>query len=236
MRKEETRMKTKALKAAFPYTIPILTGFLFLGISYGIYMRALGFSAVYPIFMSMLIFAGSMEFVTASMLLSGFNPLGAALLTLMVNARHIFYGITMVTKYKNVGKKKWYLIFGMCDESFSINCSVDVPEEIDKGWFYFWVTVLNQSYWVLGATCGALLGSLVTFDSKGLEFVMTALFVVIFLDNWLKEKKHFSSLLGLAISVVCLILFGAEKFLVPTMCVIFLVLSLVKPLLEKEVA
>ena len=117
-------MKKKALKAAFPYTIPILTGFLFLGISYGIYMRALGFSPLYPIFMSMLIFAGSMEFVTASMLLSGFNPLGAALLTLMVNARHIFYGITMVSKYKNVGKKKWYLIFGMCDESFSINCSV----------------------------------------------------------------------------------------------------------------
>ena len=229
-------MKTKALKAAFPYSIPILTGFLFLGISYGIYMRALGFSAAYPIFMSMLIFAGSMEFVTASMLLSGFNPVGAVLLTLMVNARHIFYGITMVSKYKNVGKKKWYLIFGMCDESFSINCSVDVPEGVDKGWFYFWVTLLNQSYWVLGATCGALLGSLVTVDAKGLEFVMTALFVVIFLDNWLKEKKHFSSLLGLGVSIVCLLLFGAEKFLVPTMCVIFLVLSLAKPLLEKEVA
>lgn len=229
-------MIKKALKAAFPYTIPILTGFLFLGISYGIYMRALGFSAAYPIFMSMLIFAGSMEFVAATMLLSGFHPLGAALLTLMVNARHIFYGITMVSKYKNVGKKKWYLIFGMCDESFSINCAVDVPEGVDKGWFYFWVTLLNQSYWVLGATCGALIGSLITFDSQGLEFVMTALFVVIFLDNWLKEKKHFSSLLGLGVSLVCLVLFGADKFLVPAMCVIFLVLSLVKPLLEKEVA
>lgn len=234
-------MKKQALKAAFPYSIPILTGFLFLGISYGIYMRALGFSALYPIFMSMLIFAGSMEFVTASMLLSGFNPLGAALLTLMVNARHIFYGITMVSKYKNVGKKKWYLIFGMCDESFSINCSVDVPENVDKGWFYFWVTLLNQSYWVLGSTCGALLGSLIRVDAQGLEFVMTALFVVIFLDNWLKEKNHFSSLLGLGVSLLCLVAFGAEKFLVPTMCVIFLVLSLARPVLdrakaEKEVA
>lgn len=229
-------MKTKALKTAFPYTVPILTGFLFLGISYGIYMRALGFSAAYPIFMSMLIFAGSMEFVTASMLLSTFNPLGAALLTLMVNARHIFYGITMVSKYKNVGKKKWYLIFGMCDESFSINCSVDVPEGVDKGWFYFWVTILNQSYWVLGATSGALIGSLLTFDTKGLEFVMTALFVVIFLDNWLKEKNYASSLLGLAASLVCLVIFGADKFLVPSMCVIFLILSFAKPLLEKEVA
>ena len=229
-------MIRKAFKTAFPYTIPILTGFLFLGISYGIYMRALGFSAIYPIVMSTLIFAGSMEFVTASMLLSGFNPFGAALLTLMVNARHIFYGITMVSKYKNVGKKKWYLIFGMCDESFSINCSVDVPEGVDKGWFYFWVTVLNQSYWVLGATCGALLGSLLTFDTHGLAFVMTALFVVIFLDSWLKEKKHFSSLLGLGVSVLCLVLFGTEKFLVPAMCVIFLVLSLAKPFLEKEVA
>ncbi|MBE5880954.1 MAG: branched-chain amino acid transporter AzlC [Lachnospiraceae bacterium] len=229
-------MIKKAFKCAFPYTVPILTGFLFLGISYGIYMRALGFSAAYPIFMSMLIFAGSMEFVTATMLLSSFNPVGAALLTLMVNARHIFYGITMVSKYKQVGRKKWYLIFGMCDESFSINCSVDVPEGVDKGWFYFWVTLLNQSYWVLGATSGALIGSLLTFDTKGLEFVMTALFVVIFLDNWLKEKNYISSLLGLAASLACLVLFGADKFLVPSMCVIFLILSLARPALKKEVA
>ena len=229
-------MKKKALKAAFPYTIPILTGFLFLGISYGIYMRALGFSPLYPIFMSMLIFAGSMEFVTASMLLSGFNPLGAALLTLMVNARHIFYGITMVSKYKNVGKKKWYLIFGMCDESFSINCSVYVPKGVDKGWFYFWVTVLNQSYWVLGAACGALLGSLIKVDLGGLEFVMTALFVVIFLDNWLKEKKHVSSVTGLLISLVCLLIFGPDQFLLPSMAVIFFVLAIIGPCLKKEVA
>lgn len=235
-KKEEHVMKKEALKAAFPYTIPILTGFLFLGISYGIYMRALGFSPLYPIFMSMLIFAGSMEFVTASMLLSGFHPLGAALLTLMVNARHIFYGITMVSKYKNVGKKKWYLIFGMCDESFSINCSVSVPKGVDKGWFYFWVTVLNQSYWVLGATCGALLGALIKVESGGLEFVMTALFVVIFLDNWLKEKRHVSSLVGLAISLVCLLLFGPDKFLLPSMAMIFLILSIAGPYLKKEVA
>lgn len=229
-------MKKKALKAAFPYTIPILTGFLFLGISYGIYMRALGFSPLYPIFMSMLIFAGSMEFVTASMLLSGFNPLGAALLTLMVNARHIFYGITMVSKYKNVGKKKWYLIFGMCDESFSINCSVDVPQGVDKGWFYFWVTVLNQSYWVLGSTCGALLGSLVKVDSGGLEFVMTALFVVIFLDNWLKEKKHYSSLTGLVMSLNCLVILGPDKFLLPSMGAILLILLIAGPCQGREVA
>ncbi len=228
-------MIKKAFKCAFPYTVPILTGFLFLGISYGIYMRALGFSAAYPIFMSMLIFAGSMEFVTASMLLSSFQPLGAALLTLMVNARHIFYGITMVSKYKQVGRKKWYLIFGMCDESFSINCSVDIPEGVDKGWFYFWVTLLNQSYWVLGATIGALIGSLFAFDTKGLEFVMTALFVVIFLDNWLKEKNYISSLVGLAASIICLVLFGAQRFLVPSMCVIFLILSLVRPAFKKEV-
>lgn len=227
-------MIKKALKTAFPYSIPILTGFLFLGISYGIYMRALGFSAAYPIFMSMLIFAGSMEFVTATMLLSGFNPVGAALLTLMVNARHIFYGITMVSKYKNVGKKKWYLIFGMCDESFSINCSVDVPDGVDKGWFYFWVTLLNQSYWVLGATCGALLGSFIEVDAQGLEFVMTALFVVIFLDNWLKEKNHVSSLLGIGVSLICLVVFGSERFLVPAMCVIFLILSLARPFLDKS--
>ena len=136
-------MKKKAFKAAFPYTLPICVGFLFLGMSYGFMMRSKGFSFVYPLCMSFFIYAGSMEFVTANLLLSAFNPVYAFFLTLMVNARHLFYGISMLEKYKNTGWKKFYLIFGMCDESFTVNCTVDPPEDVDRGWFMFFVNALK---------------------------------------------------------------------------------------------
>ena len=174
-----------AFKCAFPYTIPIFAGFWFLGMTYGNYMNVSGFSFWYPMLMSMTIFAGSMEFVTVSMLLGAFNPLQAFAMTLMINARHLFYGISMLDKFKNTGRKKPYLIFGMCDESFSINCSADIPQGIDKGWFMFFVTLLNQIYWVSGSTLGGVLGSVIHFNTKGLDFVMTAMFVVIFMEQWL---------------------------------------------------
>lgn len=145
-----------AFRSAFPYTIPIFAGFLFLGIAYGIFMHSLGFSAIYPIIMSFMIFAGSMEFVAANFLLGAFNPMNALFLTLMVNARHLFYGISMLDKYRGTGKKKLYLIFGMCDESFSINYTANVPANVDKGWFMFFVTLLNHLYWVAGAAIGGI--------------------------------------------------------------------------------
>lgn len=166
---------TKAFYAAFPYTVPIFAGFVFLGIAYGIYMNTSGFSAAYPIVMSATIFAGSMEFVAVNLLLGAFDPIRALVLTLMVNARHLFYGISMLDKYKGTGRKKYYLIFGMCDESFSINCTTEIPPDVDKGLFMFFVTLLNHSYWVCGATIGSILGPLVQFNTEGLEFVMTAL-------------------------------------------------------------
>ena len=156
-------MKTKAFKAALPYILPICVGFLFLGMSYGFLMRSKGFSFIYPMLMSFFIFAGSMEFVTVNLLLSAFNPAHALLLALMVNARHLFYGISMLEKYKNTGFKKLYLIYGMCDESFTINCTVLPSPDVDKGWFMFFVTMLNQIYWVSGATLGALLGYVIHF-------------------------------------------------------------------------
>lgn len=131
-------------------------------------MKLAGFSAIYPILMSMTIFAGSMEFVAADLLLGAFNPVGAFVLTLMVNARHLFYGISMLDKYKDVGKKKWYLIFGMCDETFSINCTAQIPVGVDKGWFYFFVTLLNYLYWVLGASVGGIFGSFINIKLKEL--------------------------------------------------------------------
>ena len=184
-------MKTnhkQIIKAAFPCTIPILTGFLFLGLTYGIYMHASGFSFWYPLFTSMTVFAGSIEFITVNMLLGSFNPLQALLMALMINARHIFYGISMLDKFKGLGWKKIYLIFGMCDETFSINYTVDIPDNLDRGWFMFYVTLFNQCYWVLGATLGGLFGSLISFNLEGLDFVMTAMFVVIFMDQWLVEN------------------------------------------------
>ncbi|MGM7724297.1 azaleucine resistance protein AzlC [uncultured Metabacillus sp.] len=222
-----------AFRSAFPYTMPILAGFVFLGIAYGIFMNSLGFGAIYPILMSLLIFAGSMEFVAANLLLVAFNPINALFLTLMVNARHLFYGISMLDKYKGVGKKKLYLIFGLCDESFSINCTVNIPQNVDKGWFMFFVTLLNHSYWVIGSAIGGIFGSLVKFNTEGLDFVMTALFVVIFIEQWMKEKKHHSALAGLGLSIVSLMIFGGNNFIIPAMIAILGLLTLLRKPLEK---
>ena len=212
-----SEMLKKAFTTAFPYTIPIFAGFWFLGITYGIYMNVSGFSFWYPMLMSVTIFAGSIEFVTVNMLLGAFNPLQAFAMTLMINARHLFYGISMLDKFRGVGRKKFYLIFGMCDETFSINYTADIPEDVDRGWFMFFVTLLNHFYWFSGATLGGIFGSLINFNTEGLEFVMTAMFVVIFLEQWLKEKDHTSSLIGLGISILCLIAFGADNFIIPAM-------------------
>ena len=219
-------MKKQAFKAALPYTLPICFGFLFLGMSYGFLMHSKGFPFVYPLFMSLFIFAGSMEFVTVNLLLSAFHPLSAFLLALMVNARHLFYGISMLDKYKNCGPKKFYLIYGMCDESFSINCAVTPPPEIDRGWFMFFVTLLNHIYWVSGATLGALLGYVIHFDTTGIEFVMTALFVVMLVGQWEEADDHRPALTGIVCSLVCLLLFGGDRFMLPAMALIVLCFSL----------
>ena len=225
------KVLSTAFKAAFPHTIPIMAGFLFLGMSYGIYSSANGFSFVYPMLTSMLVFGGSLEFVTVSMLLGSFAPLQTFLMALLIQARHLFYGITMLNKYKGTGIKKFYLIFGMCDESFSINCSVNPPDGVDKGWFMFFVTILNQFYWVFGATIGGILGSVINFNIKGIDFVMTAMFVVIFLEHWLGAPKKQPALIGLLTAVACLVIFGKNSFLIPTMaCIIILLTIFRKPI------
>ncbi len=228
-------MKLKALRYAFPKTIPIMTGFLFLGTAYGIYARTSGLPAVTPIIMAAIVFAGSMEFVAVDMLIGAFDPLGALVMALMVNARHLFYGISMLEKYRDLGVKKWYLVFGLCDESFSINCTAEIPQGVDRGWFYFWVTALNQLYWLTGATIGSLAGQFITIELPGLEFVMTALLVVIFLDNWLKEKNHTASIIGVLAAFLCLLIFGSESFIIPSMALIILTLTLARRKLESKI-
>lgn len=204
---------TQAFKAAFPLTLPICAAFLFLGISYGFYICSKGFSPWYPFFTSALVYAGSMEFLLVTMLLSPFNPLYCFFMAFMINSRHLFYGLTMLEKYKGIGLKKFYLIFGMCDESFAINCSADIPEGIDKGWFMTFVTMLNQIYWVAGATIGGILGSSLNINTKGLDFALVALFTAIFVSQWQATENHTPAILGIAIPLLCLVLIGPQSFI-----------------------
>ena len=230
---EQKSMRRRALAAAFPHTIPVLTGYAFLGVAYGIYMRVSGFPFWYPTLSSVVIFGGSLEFVLVSMLMSSFAPLQTFLMALMIQVRHLFYGIALLEKYRYLGKMRFYLIFGMTDESFSVNCSAEIPDGVDKGWFYFFVTLLDHCYWVTACTVGGLLGSLISFDTQGLDFVMTAMFVVIFLNQLMKERKHYTALIGLLSSVGCLVLFGDESFLIPTMLTILLLLTVFRRPLER---
>jgi 4-azaleucine resistance transporter AzlC len=202
--------------------------------AYGIYMNLSGFSFVYPMVMSVVIFGGSLEFVAVELLLSPFAPVQTIIMTLLIQARHLFYGISMLDKFKHLGWKKVYLIYGMCDETFSVNYTARIPEDVDRGWFMFFVTLLNQIYWVSGATIGGLVGSLIHFDTEGISFVMTAMFVVIFMEQWMKEKHHISAYIGLGVSAVCLFLFGSDSFMVPTMISIVVLLAAFRKPLEKR--
>ncbi len=214
--------KREALKAAFPYTLPIFAGFFVLGSSYGFLMSRLGFPFYYATLMSLFIFAGSMEIMTANLLLLPFDPLAAFFLTLLINGRHLFYGIPLLEKYRKTGWKKFYLIYGLCDETFSINSVIDSPKDIDNTWFVFFITLLNQSYWVFSATLGGIIGSFTHFNIEGLDFVLTALFVVLLLDQWLKSKNRLSVIVGLIASSLSLVIFTAKYFMIPTMILLLI--------------
>lgn len=224
-----------AAKAAFPYSAPMIAGFLFLGVAYGIYMKALGFGFLYPMLMALLIYAGSVEFIAAGALIAPFSPLSVLLITLMISGRQIFYAISMLEKYGvQLGKKRWYLISALVDESFSLNYMANIPPHLDKGWYMFFVSLYLHIYWVVGATVGNLFGEILPFNLKGVEFAMTALFLVIFAENWLKEKSHESALIGLGIAFTSLLIVGKEHFLIPTLIGIWLVLTLRRPKLETK--
>ena len=230
---ESSKKVLTALKSAFPYTIPVFTGFTFLGISYGVLMSVSGFPAWCPILISIIVYGGSLQFAAVAMLLSVFAPFEVFAVALVVQARHLFYGITMIDRYKNMGWKKFFLVFGMSDETFSINCSTDAPEGVDKGWFMMWVTLLDWGYWVAGTALGALLGNFITFNTQGLDFAMTAMFVVIFIEQWLKDKKHYSAFIGGIATLGCLVIFGADSFLIPAMLCILALLGIFRKQIEK---
>lgn len=223
----------RALHEAFPYTLPIFAGFWFLAFAYGFYMHTLGFNFLYPTLMAMVIFGGSLEFVTVSMLISPFAPWQDFIVALTVQARHLFYGLSMLEKYKGSGWKKPFLIFWMCDETFALNYSATIPYDIDWHWYMFWVSFLNYTYWVSGALMGGLLGNVLHFNSRGLSFVMTTMFVVIFLEQWLKEGKHYTALIGFVFSIGSLLIFGADNFIIPAMVGMLAALTVLRKPIEK---
>ncbi len=228
----------RALLAAFPYTTPILAGFAFLGFAYGVYMNVMGFPFYYPFLLALVIFGGSLEFVAVSLLLAPFAPLAAFLLALLIQARHLFYGLSLFDTYRGLGWKRFFLIYGLCDETFSIVFTAKrrLPKDVDRGWFMLWITWLNEGYWVLSALLGGLVGGMLPFDTTGLGFVMTAMFVVIFLEQWLHESCHATAMLGILAAGGSLALFGAQSFMVPTMVIILLALLLARRPLEQRYA
>lgn len=227
-------MRLKALRAAFPHTIPIMAGFLFLGMTYGVYMVQSGFPFWYPMLTSLIVYGGSLEFVIVNLLLGAFNPLQAFFMALMIQARHLFYGVSMLDKYRNLGAKKLYMIFGLTDETFSVNCSTEPPQGVNAGWFRFFVTILDHIYWFTGCTLGALGGMMIKFNTQGLDFAMTALFVVIFINQWKKDRQHISAMIGLLLSAASLLVFGADDFLIPAMAAILAALALMQKPIEKK--
>ena len=224
----------RAAYVALPHSLPILAGYGFLGLTYGICMSVNGLDPWWTFFMCIFVFGGSTQIVGVSLLTGAFDPFNAFLITFVLCARHIFYGISMLERYKNLGLKKLYMIFGMVDETFSINYSAQPPEDVDRGWFMFFVTLFDQIYWIIGSTVGAIFGTMINFSTEGIDFVMTSMFVVIFVNQWQKDKNHLSALYGISISLICLVIFGADNFIIPSMIGIFLALTLSRKYLEKK--
>ena len=226
-------MLLRNLRHAFLKTLPVMAGYLVLGMGFGILMEKNGFGILWAVAMSVLIYAGSMQYLAVSLLTAGASLISAALATLMVNARHLFYGISMVEAYQDTGKQKRYLIFALTDETYSLVCS-GVPEGADRRWYYLLVSLLDQCCWVAGTALGVAAGALLPFDATGVDFAMTALFVTVFVDQWRSTGDHIPAVLGVLASLACLLLFGPERFLIPAMIVISLVLSLGRKQIEKR--
>lgn len=224
-----------AFKSAFPITIPILTGFAFLGMAYGILMSNKGYGPLWSFLMSSIAFCGSMQYLAITLLTTTFDPISAFFLSLTVNARHLFYGISMLKKFKGIKKIKYFLIYVLCDETFSVECSTEVPEGINKSMFYFFISFLDYSYWVTFSVIGGIIGSLIEFNTKGIDFVLTAMFVVIFLNQWKDKNNRIPALIGILSSIICLLIFGQDTFIIPSMISILILLSIFKKLLERKI-
>ena len=224
-------MKGKAVKEiqfAFTQTIPVMLGYLFLGIAFGLMLQDAGYCFWWAFFSSVFIYAGSMQFVLVTFLTSGASLLYAAVMTLFINGRHLFYGLSFIEKFRNMGKSYPYMVFSLTDETYSVLCSLKIPEGLNEKRISLWISLLDHSYWVLGSVLGGLMGQLIKFDTTGIDFSMTALFVVIVLNQWLDSEEHRPALSGAVVGILCLLLFGPDKFLLPALSVAALILLGVK--------
>ena len=226
-----------AFRKAFPYTIPVLTGYLFIGIAFGVMYAEKGYSFLWAILMSLLVYAGSGQYLAVNFFTPGISFVQVIFMTLMVNIRHIFYGISLLDKFNQMGKKRWYMIFGLTDETYSLLCTTKIPEGVEEEKFLFAISIMNQSYWVIGSAIGGLAGSFLPFNSEGIDFAMTALFVVIFVEQWMDAKNRIPETIGVAAAFLCLQIFGADSFVFPSMLLIIMILFAGRRKLdEKEVA
>ena len=218
----------RTIRQAFYKSIPVLAGYVVLGIGFGILMRDAGYGVLWTAAMSLFIYAGSLQYVGVGLLAGGASVLTTVITSLMVNARHLFYSISMIDKYKDAGKYKPYMIFALTDETYSLLCDGMTPSGVDTNQYRFLVSIFNHSYWVTGSIIGSLLGAVLPFSTKGIEFSMTALFVAAFTEQWLTTKDHVPALTGLICTLLCLVVFGKNNFLIPAMLLITLVLTLLR--------
>lgn len=225
---ETVQRKREYIGFAFKQSIPVMLGYIFLGIAFGLLLQNAGYSFIWAFLASVVIYAGSMQFVLVSLLTAGAGLLYTAVMTLFINGRHIFYGLSFVEKYKKMGITYPYMVFSLTDETYSVLCGTKIPEGMDESKVFFWVSILNHSYWVMGSLIGALAGSYITFDSTGIDFSMTALFVVIVVEQWQEQRSHFPALLGMASGVVWLLLLGPDRFILPALCTCMAVLLLAR--------
>ena len=223
-----------AYKAAFPHTLPVLTGYLFIGIAFGVMFADKGYNFIWAGIMNLLVYAGSGQYLAVNFFDPSVSFLQVVFLTFMVNVRHIFYGLSLLDKFKVSGKKKPYMIFSLTDETYSLYFLTKTPQNVDEGKFLFAIATLDQSYWVIGSIIGGIAGTLIPFDSTGIDFAMTALFIVIFVEQWLQKKNRFPAIVGVVSSVVSLLVFGKDSFILPTMIVVMIVLLANHRIEQKE--
>lgn len=222
-----------SFKSAFPQTLPVLAGYVSLGIAFGILLRDAGYGVFYAFLMSLFVFAGSAQFVCVELLVANATLPQVAFLIFLLNFRHFFYGLTMISHYRNV-KNKWYLIFGLTDETYALLSANKIPSTVEKSDFYFAVTFLNHIYWISGSVIGSLVGALIPFDMTGIDFAMTALFAVLVVEQWKSHSKHFPAILGFSVSILSILIFGTENFIIPTLIIICVILLLFKNQLEEK--
>lgn len=225
-------MKKETIQAAFKSSIPIMMGYVVLGIAFGMLLNSKGFGLPWALLMSICIYAGSMQFVTIDLLASGASLLSAAIMTLLINARHFVYGLSMINKYEDMGKRKPYMIFSLTDETYSLLVGSSAPEGCDEKDYYFYVSLFDQFYWVLGSVLGSLIGSVLPINTTGMDFAMTALFVTIVVNQFLDNKDHIYNYLGFVVSIIGLLLFGSSNFIIPSM--IFIIIGLILLYYKKE--